>query len=1263
MSPKLLPLVPLLYFVALGCHPRHPVDILRPPAAPHPLLNACVDNPEECLPAFERAALKGLKKVAGQALVLHALQAQPEAVGTGDFWLAALALNPTPWVPAEDSHASQELMGTKTPVPEYPRFGALGFDTDRPEHLSESLLFGELPFSFDPDSTHLHAKIAAAFGARMALWEVDGALFTEPVVPTLTLIAGMSPPGGPGPRWAESLLQADDWAKGDTPLRAFSALEEAYKSLEGRSNTAPAREYVLRVSSRLAAHSLARIPESLVNGGGSSDPSSLWGGKLPFFSLPDSPPLDGNIGSSLRDALGPKWLSRLDTTWAKPEAYRRFFQDEALMDTAPLGVCTELLSLYERNIPLHVEVDWSRATGLLLGIADICQEHERVGTLMGSLLAQARDEDHFDRAFPRRIRDLVLAATGNATERGRMAGLTRGGFFHALALSLQKGLPQTRVQRIILPALRAIEKLAELTYGLPPKGQGRLEEHIQTLRDVALNTIPPGAPLWWKLSPALYGAITTWHLAVMDPDELVWNDALSDYKAESGHWKTRCAGEDTKTDINRSIAHIVDEVRLVIEALRRPRRLASIYLDIRERAASLGLVAKEKPPLQPLSFVGWALSAWVGQLAGESSLGQDSLLAAMNALRASGDSTLLPKEHWPAAYFWMAQQSGASSFGDAFARGLVWAARRPDEGFNPLYRVSPPVGAGGEEGLQKPEIRSESIPDFDRGGMQLLASLFVREIARNAESPLPESDDFAEQLSAYFLTESGNESTPSFSSKWMGAGWRTAHIQATDMRYQDAYNSVSTPVPAAALRSVWLDCTLRMGPSSPLSLRIQQDALTLLAEGIGGSLQLQWHTNTNLSGCRVLRPKRGHLANRVAYASHRFLYAVAAQKPVEQSLRLLDLVALLRNAMNEGASRATLAREVDPGLLGWVGTLARLRGHLLLGTEVDNYAVASSILSGKPLLESLGPWHTLPPSIPNNVDFQRIAPLIRSWVDIESSEGIGTLRAGSEAISYRSDLVPTWSAYLASEVLRAALGDVRTATKNIRRLPPSKDPSATPLESLWLGVFGGIETPVKKLGDPLRYFLKQGGNDDGILAGIRSLGAYVTDVDRKDALALLNSLEEGAELHPILQAEILHSKALLLSRSSLDSDRSVALDYCDKALKSALAPLEFGALLDARLECLRLALLSENYSEAARWLPTLSTHVQQVEGKHESFLVRLEILSEALRRASGENRWNQEALLDALKPFREELGPDWLFVSSPFSNATLRSYLEQIYPR
>ena len=73
MSPKLIPLVPLLYFVTLGCHPMHPVDVLRPPAAPHPLLNACVDNPEECLPAFERAALKGLKKVAGQALVLHAL--------------------------------------------------------------------------------------------------------------------------------------------------------------------------------------------------------------------------------------------------------------------------------------------------------------------------------------------------------------------------------------------------------------------------------------------------------------------------------------------------------------------------------------------------------------------------------------------------------------------------------------------------------------------------------------------------------------------------------------------------------------------------------------------------------------------------------------------------------------------------------------------------------------------------------------------------------------------------------------------------------------------------------------------------------------------------------------------------------------------------------------------------------------------------------------------------------------------------------------
>ena len=130
--------------------------------------------------------------------------------------------------------------------------------------------------------------------------------------------------------------------------------------------------------------------------------------------------------------------------------------------------------------------------------------------------------------------------------------------------------------------------------------------------------------------------------------------------------------------------------------------------------------------------------------------------------------------------------------------------------------------------------------------------------------------------------------------------------------------------------------------------------------------------------------------------------------------------------------------------------------------------------------------------------------------------------AATKALSYRSELIPTWSATLAVEVLRASLGDVESARQRVLNLPPPTRASNHGVghHRSMARSFHSVAATEKTVDQLQATLLKRPEFQDALLAVLTNLNRGKESVSPFMA-SFVKTISQSESFHPLVRAEAL----------------------------------------------------------------------------------------------------------------------------------------------
>lgn len=265
------------------------------------------------------------------------------------------------------------------------------------------------------------------------------------------------------------------------------------------------------------------------------------------------------------------------------------------------------------------------------------------------------------------------------------------------------------------------------------------------------------------------------------------------------------------------------------------------------------------------------------------------------------------------------------------------------------------------------------------------------------------------------------------------------------------------------------------------------------------------------------------------------LYALHAGRDDEAHASLLDAWSELRlvaygspgtlGRMAGGA--ANEARDKVPlRTVAWVTTAARLRGHVHLAARIEEVAQLVAGVRGTTLAEAVQADDGLPELIEEAEFAAALEPAVRAWFATSEEDDVDAAERALAKAAKDTKLGPQWGVKAAVQVLRASVGDLKGAAKELAALKAPKDATGKAvvdgLDTL-LGQVAGGAADGKALGAAVDALTKAG--LDGEAMGVAQQGAamLLSQQDRAGAIALLERAVAAipADRAPLARADML----------------------------------------------------------------------------------------------------------------------------------------------
>ncbi len=1253
----------LISLSCLACGPQTKVAVqASPPEAP---IAACLERVETCLERYEVEALKGNRADAGQALLLHVLSTR------GEEWLEsaemdlALALNPTPYLPTSLKDYRPALDGRNAPTTEQESFRALGFALSRPHELPEGVSYDSLRVKNVSNPNALFPFAASAMKAQLALWRSGDTVLAHPVAPHITLMNQGPLPAAPGAAWALAVLDAEKHLDGETPWLALEGLTAAYAALTGQDEaTQTTRQALAKVARTFAFLSLSPAPEWAASENPLEAQEKRPATAPPSWKRPDLVWKAAEESNTLRSELFTPHapLSSPIHGWLHSRLLSQMVSNPVEgLDLQAL--CHATLTGWERRNTTQHSFSPEAFGPLALQAAFYCNEGPRVGRIVGEWLSTLAHTDRSGEASWKAFLGFWTHGIGAAKGREALPFLVDNGFFSHLREQAEKALPKTRAKRVWLPLFDGVEALAASVTKRPVPS--RFSQSVKDLRELALDRIPEDADRLWAEAPLVYGTLSVMELLISPLQGPEWTARESEVRSDLPHWTEAARGPLPQQSLK-------DLATLGLETARShhlPQRSASARLDLWATAEQF---SSRKPAEDPsgrvalLQVLAWDLVAAVFHSAGEKESAQAALASASNRIQ-SWDNPASP-ELALVHHILMGHITTDTSIPNGYKTGLYLAPQKPGESsniFGTLFSTGEdnhllPVDGSGTTPLSAHVLQMKASPEEN-----VVRSVLLQAFGSGVLPDGPKSEDFLTRLGNYLLSAPSERGVLAASlanaqgegPKPIGPAQAQAEAFASKEDYGQALRlleQVRPPISARA-KPVRVRCTAPLpAPLNGFRLEFDDTVRNLSTASPHTLFRISYGAPGEKVSCQVdgkggLRP-----AQAVSLLSQKALYSLLGQTDSDPKA-LLDLALLLRKSIYSPGARSNLGLAGDPALLAWTATLARLRGHLLVGQELDSAAASMALFSNRPLGAFLEGWDKAPKGVPNTPATRRLHGLISAWVDVTVPQEIGTLRAASAALAFRTELIPLWTPPLAAEVLRAALGDVKTATINTRRLPRPKASVGFHSQQLWASLLGkddDLEASVARHMPPVakRY------PAEATLYGIR-LAARASQLGTGEAaMRILESVADSARQHPLLERDWELAKARILLATGKAPE---ALELL-RSLASTrrLSGLTYADAVDVLVTLLGLELAARNTAGWAPHLPTLIRMAKESRGEGDLFTLRLQVLQSI----AAPNNASRKALERTFSQQGAPPPPETALFEQKWSKSAVAAYLDVLYP-